>query len=193
MPTTLLWGESLEQARDRRFREEADAMRLMIPFDVTITSAEGIQKIDVLATDACMANVRAAEMMLLDCDKPTNFKIKVEPLGGGSVMGFACGISMPFKLDPAPGSFAALREKAACIETARREFIRQRVDELVSDSDADLAIVAHYAVIAHRTAFGEALKRLMRDGNIEAILTMDDLLRKAAEDIAQAEWQGEMQ
>lgn len=104
-------------------------------------------------------------------------------------MGFACGISQPFDLDPPMGSYQALRERVACIEAARREFIRQRVDELVND-DADLATTAHYAVIAHRTAFGVALKRLMCDGNIQAILNMDDLLRKAAEDIAQAEWQG---
>lgn len=55
----------------------------MIPFRVTVTTADGTEQISVLATDACMANVRAAEIMFsgFDCEKkPMAFKVKVEPI-----------------------------------------------------------------------------------------------------------------
>lgn len=56
--------------------------RKLIPFRVTVTTAAGAKQINVLATDACMANVRAAEIMFPDfgCEKPMAFKIKVEPV-----------------------------------------------------------------------------------------------------------------
>lgn len=50
-----------------------------ITFRVTITTASGVRRLDVLATDACMANIRAAEIMF-QADKPMAFKIKVEPI-----------------------------------------------------------------------------------------------------------------
>ena len=107
-------------------------------------------------------------------------------------MGFSSGISMPLSLDPGINSIGAAivraREQQAEVEEARSRFIRMRVAEFVEGDSAHLATVAQYAAIAHRTAFGEALSRLMADGTVEAILVMDDLLRKAAEDIAQAEW-----
>lgn len=56
--------------------------RKLIPFRVTVTTAAGAKQINVLATDACMANVRAAEILFpdFDCEKPMAFKIKVEPI-----------------------------------------------------------------------------------------------------------------
>lgn len=59
-----------------------DLDRKVIPFLVTVTTAEGATQINVLATDACMASTRAAEIMFpdFDCEKPMAFKIKVEPI-----------------------------------------------------------------------------------------------------------------
>ena len=56
--------------------------RRLIPFRVTITTTTGSDEVNVLATDACMANMRAAEILFpdLDCEKPMAFKIKVEPV-----------------------------------------------------------------------------------------------------------------
>lgn len=107
-------------------------------------------------------------------------------------MGFSSGISMPMSLDPGIGSIGAAinryREQQATIAEARKVFIQKRVEELIDGESMDLAIAAQYAASVHRTAFGVALKRLMEDGTVQSIISMDDLLRKAAEDIAQAEW-----
>lgn len=56
--------------------------RKLIQFRVTVTTSAGAKRINVLATDACMANVRAAEIMFpdFDCAKPMAIKIKVEPV-----------------------------------------------------------------------------------------------------------------
>lgn len=58
------------------------AHRKLMPFRVTITTSADVKQISVLATDACMANVRAAEIIFpdSDCEKPMAFKIKVEPV-----------------------------------------------------------------------------------------------------------------
>lgn len=107
-------------------------------------------------------------------------------------MGFSSGISMPLSLDPGIGSMGAAiasrRERQEAIDDARKEFIQKRIEEMVEGEPTCLAIAAHYAVTAHKAAFGIALKRLMEDGTVQAILHMDGLLRKAAEEIAQAEW-----
>lgn len=80
-------GMSREEALGRLSPEEnAMLARLnaqtLIPFRVTVTTADSTEQINILATDACMANVRAAEIMFsgFDCEKPMAFKIKVEPI-----------------------------------------------------------------------------------------------------------------
>ena len=53
----------------------------LIPFRVTVTTAAGVENINILATDACMANMRALEILFPDFDGeiPVALKIKVEP------------------------------------------------------------------------------------------------------------------
>lgn len=54
----------------------------LIPFRVTVTTASNIETINILAPDACAANIRAVEMLFgeFDADKPDAFKLKVEPM-----------------------------------------------------------------------------------------------------------------
>lgn len=54
----------------------------LIPFRVTLTLPDRTEQINILATDACNANVRVVEMIFGDfnADKPQAFKLKVEPV-----------------------------------------------------------------------------------------------------------------
>lgn len=56
--------------------------RKLLSFRVTVTLPAQVEQINVLATDACMAIVKAFEIMFPDFedDKPQAFKIKVEPV-----------------------------------------------------------------------------------------------------------------
>lgn len=54
----------------------------LIPFRVTVTTAGGTEQVNIIATDACMANMNAVELLFpgFDCEKIMAIKIKVEPL-----------------------------------------------------------------------------------------------------------------
>jgi hypothetical protein len=65
---------------EQRLLNEMDSK--MLPFSVTVSTAAWIERINILAPDACAANIRAVEMMFgeFDTDKPQAFRIKVEPV-----------------------------------------------------------------------------------------------------------------
>lgn len=76
-----------------------------------------------------------------------------------------------------------------CRNDPRGVYIARRIEEMVGeDSTTGVVPVVQYLITQHPTAFCESFHRLMKDGSIAAIGTMDDLLHKAAEDIAHAEW-----
>lgn len=56
--------------------------RRLIPFCVTVVTADRTEQINVLAAHACAANVMVVEMLFgeFDAEKPQSFKIKVEPV-----------------------------------------------------------------------------------------------------------------
>ena len=56
--------------------------KTLIPFRVTVTTDDLLEVVNVLAPDACSANVQIMEMMFGDFDavKPRAIKIKVEPI-----------------------------------------------------------------------------------------------------------------
>lgn len=56
--------------------------RRLIPFRVTVTLPDRTEQINILATDACHANIRVVEMVFgdFDAEKPQAFKVKVEPV-----------------------------------------------------------------------------------------------------------------
>lgn len=63
-------------------RQLAELTRKLIPFRVTITLQDRTEKLNVLATDSCMATIRVFELVFgeLDTEKPESFKLKVEPV-----------------------------------------------------------------------------------------------------------------
>lgn len=74
MPTTILNGETLDQAYARRFREEAaiDAKILasiQTAYCVTVKTAAGTETLNVLAFTSCDAVVRAIDI-LFDGEQP---------------------------------------------------------------------------------------------------------------------------
>jgi hypothetical protein len=107
-------------------------------------------------------------------------------------MGFSSGVSQSFSHDPAPWTMAAALNRARCVDAARKEFIQQRTDELVELNETlDAVQMFRHLLDIHPTAFVERFKKIMEDGNVTALLSMDDLLRKAAEDLAQEQWHKE--
>lgn len=56
--------------------------KTLIPFRVTVTTDDRLEVVNVLAPDACAANVQMMEMLFGDFDaiKPKAIKIKVEPV-----------------------------------------------------------------------------------------------------------------
>jgi hypothetical protein len=68
------------------------------------------------------------------------------------------------------------------IETARKEFIRQRVEELVAESPRRLI---GYACSHYPARMDMMLAQLP---TVESLLSLDELMRRAAEEIAQHEW-----
>jgi len=56
--------------------------KTLIPFRVTVTTDDRIEVVNVLAPDACSANVQIMEMLFGDFGaiKPRAIKIKVEPI-----------------------------------------------------------------------------------------------------------------
>ncbi len=56
----------------------------LIPFRVTVTTNDRLEVVNVLAPDACSANVQIMEMLFGDFSaaKPKAIKIKVEPIKG---------------------------------------------------------------------------------------------------------------
>lgn len=56
--------------------------KTLIPFRVTVTADDRLEVVNVLAPDACSANVQIMEMLFGDFDaiKPKAIKIKVEPM-----------------------------------------------------------------------------------------------------------------
>lgn len=54
----------------------------LIPFRVTVTTNDRLEVVNVLAPDACSANIQIMEMLFGDFDaiKPKAIKIKVEPV-----------------------------------------------------------------------------------------------------------------
>jgi hypothetical protein len=56
--------------------------RKLIPFRVTVTLPDRTEQINILATDACHANIRVVEMVFgdFDSEKPQSFRVKVEPV-----------------------------------------------------------------------------------------------------------------
>lgn len=73
MPTTILDGETYEQAYARRFAEEAADFERMAPtqraFTVTVKTAAGTEQINVIAFTTCDAITRAIDI-LFDGDQP---------------------------------------------------------------------------------------------------------------------------
>ena len=77
MPTTLLDGETWEQAKVRRFSEEAAIDEKIIErlrpaqgaFTVTVKTSAGAKQINVLAFTTCDAVVRALDI-LFDGEQP---------------------------------------------------------------------------------------------------------------------------
>ncbi len=58
--------------------------KTLIPFRVTVTTDDRLEVVNVLAPDACSANVQILEMLFGDFSaaKPKAIKIKVEPIKG---------------------------------------------------------------------------------------------------------------
>lgn len=56
--------------------------KTLIPFRVTVTTDDRLEVVNVLAPDACSANVQIIEMLFGDFDaiKPKAIKVKVEPI-----------------------------------------------------------------------------------------------------------------
>lgn len=56
--------------------------KTLIPFRVTVTTDNRLEVVNVLAPDACSANVQIIEMLFGDFDaiKPKAIKVKVEPI-----------------------------------------------------------------------------------------------------------------
>lgn len=81
-------------------------------------------------------------------------------------------------------SFEAARE--ASVRSARSEYIRKRVEEMLSDP-AQMCRVVSQANCEHPTHTGAAVIAVMRE-RVGAVADLSDLLCKAAEDIAHAEW-----
>ena len=74
MPTTILDGETLDQAYTRRFREEAAIeqqviARLQSAYCVTVKTARGVETLNVLAFTSCDAIVRVIDI-LFDGEQP---------------------------------------------------------------------------------------------------------------------------
>jgi hypothetical protein len=82
-----LYGDMSTEERLGKLSEEEQRMlnelnRRLIPFRVTVTLPDRIEQINILATDACHANIRVVEMVFgdFDAEKPQAFKVKVEPV-----------------------------------------------------------------------------------------------------------------
>ncbi len=74
MPTTILNNETIEQARSRRFAEEAAvdarvAASIMTAYSVVVRTAEITETLNVLAFTTCDAIVRAIDI-LFDGEQP---------------------------------------------------------------------------------------------------------------------------
>ncbi len=74
MPTTILDNENIEQARRRRFTEEATidarvAASIMTAYSVVVRTAEITETVNVLAFTTCDAIVRAIDI-LFDGEQP---------------------------------------------------------------------------------------------------------------------------
>lgn len=65
---------------EKRLLDELN--RKLIPFRVTVTLPDRTEQINILATDACHANIRVVEMIFgdFDAEKPQSFRVKVEPV-----------------------------------------------------------------------------------------------------------------
>lgn len=87
MPTTMLNGESWDQAYKRRFREEAEidariAAELQTPYSVIVRAASGVQTLNVLAFSSADAVVKAIGL-LFDGEQPA-------PHCGMSISAYPC-------------------------------------------------------------------------------------------------------
>ena len=73
------------------------------------------------------------------------------------------------------------------IQQAHERFIEARVEEILNDPK-DLADAFAQYVIIKPTQCGQALKNCAGQGTVGHMLELDDLLKKAAECMADDEW-----
>lgn len=75
----------------------------MIPFNVSITTPNQIETINILAANSCAATVQVIKMMFGDCfeaDKPRSIRIKVEPARKAAPRCWSCEFAGPEMYDP---------------------------------------------------------------------------------------------
>lgn len=78
-------------------------------------------------------------------------------------------------------------DQHALIDQARKQFVRNQVDDMLANP-LTLSKVMAKAISMYPSACGKVIKECMNCGNVEAMLNLDELLRKAADLIANDEW-----
>lgn len=78
-------------------------------------------------------------------------------------------------------------DQYAMIDQARRQYVRQSVDQLLANPVTISKVMAK-ALSMYPSRCGKTIQACMNCGNVEAMLNLDELLRKAAELMADEMW-----
>ena len=86
-------------------------------------------------------------------------------------------------------SFMQVNREAqyALIDQARKQFVRQQVDAMLANPMMLPKVMAK-AISMYPSACGKVIKECMNCGNVESMLKLDELLRKAADLMANDDW-----